>query len=156
MEFLQDDGIIEKLSGKLYELQYTESTVLPKLQAQLREKETEIENIVNAVQKGYAAETLLKRLSELEKEQKELKEAVAKEQLKAPIFEQDHFKMALCNFRKIDTSTQDGKRKIIDTFINSIYLYDDNIKIIYNANGKEEVGGYYTNYHKNRYYYSNN
>ena len=139
MEFLRDDGVIEKLSEKLCELQYTESTLLPKLQEQLKQKETEIENIVNAVQKGYATEILLKRLAELEKEQNEINDAIAKEQLKAPIFTQDHFRMALNNFRKIDISTQDGKRKIIDTFINSIYLYDDHIKIVYNANGKEET-----------------
>ena len=65
MEFLKDDGVIEKLSAKLYDLQYTESTVLPKLQEQLKQKEKEIENIVNAVQKGYATETLLKRLDRL-------------------------------------------------------------------------------------------
>ncbi len=139
MEFLKDDGVIEKLSEKLYELQYTESTLLPKLQEQLKQKEKEIENIVNAVQKGYATEILLKRLSDLEKEQTEITDAIAKEQLKAPIFTQDHFRMALYNFRKIDISKQDGKRKIIDTFINSIYLYDDSMKIVYNANGKEEV-----------------
>ena len=33
--------------------------------------------------------------------------------------------MALHNFRKIDVSKQDGKRKIIDTFINAIYVSDD-------------------------------
>ena len=139
MEFLRDDGVIERLSAKLYELQYTESTLLPKLQEQLKQKEKEIENIVNAVQKGYATEILLKRLAELEKEQNELNDAIAKEQLKAPIFTQDHFRMALNNFQKIDISTQDGKRKIIDAFINSIYLYDDHMKIVYNANGKEET-----------------
>ena len=139
MEFLKDDGVIERLSAKLYELQYTESTVLPKLQEQLKQKEKEIENIVNAVQKGYATETLLKRLDGLEKEKREISDAIAKEQLKAPIFTQDHFRMALSNFRKIDITTQDGKRKIIDTFINAIYLYDDHLKIIYNANGKEEI-----------------
>ncbi len=139
MEFLKDDGIIERLSAKLYELQYTESTVLPKLQEQLKQKEKEIENIVNAVQKGYATETLLKRLDGLEKEKHEISDAIAKEQLKAPIFKQDHFRMALYNFRKIDITTQEGKRKIIDTFINSIYLYDDHLKIIYNANSKEET-----------------
>ena len=139
MEFLKDDEVTEKLSQKLYELQYTESTLLPKLQEQLKQKEKEIENIVNAVQKGFATDTLLKRLSELEKEQKELNEVIATEQLKSPIYTQEHFKMALHNFRKIDISTQDGKRKIIDTFINSIFMYDDCIKIVYNVNGKEEV-----------------
>ena len=47
--------------------------------------------------------------------------------------------MALHNFRKIDVSKQDGKRKIIDTFINAIYASDDNFKIVYNVNGKEET-----------------
>lgn len=46
--------------------------------------------------------------------------------------------MALYNFRKIDTTTKEGKAKLIDTFIDRIYLYDDYIKIIYNINGKDE------------------
>ena len=66
-------------------------------------------------------------------------DSVAKEQLTAPVFTKEHFIMALHNFRKIDVTKQDGKRKIIDAFINSIYLYDDHMKIVYNANGKEEV-----------------
>jgi len=33
----------------------------------------------------------------------------------------------------------DGKRKIIDTFINAIYVYDDHFKIGYNGNNKEET-----------------
>lgn len=47
--------------------------------------------------------------------------------------------MAFYNFRKIDISKKAGKQKIIDTFINSIYMYDDHLKIVYNGNGKEEV-----------------
>ena len=81
----------------------------------------------------------MKRLDGLEKEKCEINDVIAKEQLKAPIFTQDHFRMALYNFRKIDITTLEGKRKIIDTFINAIYLYDDHLKIIYNSNGKEET-----------------
>lgn len=139
MQMLQSESVIESLAEKLYELQFTESTLLPKLQEQLKQKEKEIENIVNAVQKGFATETLLKRLSELEEEKKRIEDSVAKEQLTAPVFTKEHFIMALHNFRKIDVTKQDGKRKIIDAFINSIYLYDDHMKIVYNANGKEEV-----------------
>lgn len=139
MQMLQSESVIENLAEKLYELQFTESTLLPKLQEQLKQKEKEIENIVNAVQKGFATETLLKRLSELEEEKKRIEDSVAKEQLTAPVFTKEHFIMALHNFRKIDVTKQDGKRKIIDAFINSIYLYDDHMKIVYNANGKEEV-----------------
>ena len=139
MEFLKDDAVIEKLAELLFNLQYSESTLLPRLEEQLTSKEKEIENIVNAVQKGYATDTLLKRLGELEKQRDEISDSIAKEKKKAPIFTKDHFKMALCNFRKIDISKQDGKRKIIDAFINSIFLYDDHLKIVYNGNGKEET-----------------
>lgn len=38
----------------------------------------------------------------------------------------------------MDITTDEGKRKIIDTFVNAIYAYDDHIKIIYNTNGKEQ------------------
>ena len=113
--------------------------MLPKLEEQLKAKNQEIENIVNAVQKGFAAQTLLQRLGELEKERDEIGEAIAKEKIKSSIFSQDHFKMALHNFRKIDVSKQGGKRKIIDTFINAIYVSDDDFKIVYNVNGKEET-----------------
>lgn len=139
IEFLRQDEVIERLSELLFNLQYTESTMLPRLEEQLADKAKEIENIVNAVQKGHAIETLLIRLGELEKQRDEIAESIAKEKIKSPIFSQDHFRMALANYRKIDISKQDGKRKIIDTFINSIFMYDDHMKIVYNGNGKEEV-----------------
>ncbi|MBE6897263.1 MAG: hypothetical protein E7477_09255 [Ruminococcaceae bacterium] len=47
--------------------------------------------------------------------------------------------MALTNYRKIDITQQDGKRKIIDTFINAIYVYDDHFKFVYNGNNKEKT-----------------
>lgn len=47
--------------------------------------------------------------------------------------------MALSNYRKVDISGQDGKRKIINTFINAIYVFDDHLKIIYNGKNKEET-----------------
>ncbi len=139
MTFLQQDETIERLSELLYNLQHTESTLLSKLELQFKEKEKEIENIVSAVQKGYATDALLKRLGVLESEREEISVSIAKEKIKTPTFSQDHFRMALHNFRKADISKQDGKRKIIDTFINAIYMFDDHIKIIYNGNGKEET-----------------
>ena len=46
--------------------------------------------------------------------------------------------MALSNYRKVDISGQDGKRKIINTFINAIYVFDDHLKIIYNGKTKRK------------------
>lgn len=138
MEFLQQDEIIDRLADLLYDLQYEENTILPMLEKQLAEKIKEIDNIVTAIQKGVASDTLLSRLNELEEQKKAFEEQLAKEKATSPLFTKEQFKMALYNFRKIDTTTKDGKAKLIETFIDRIYLYDDYLKIIYNINGKDE------------------
>ena len=58
--------------------------------------------------------------------------------MERPLFTKDQFRIALCNFRKIDTTTKESKAKLIETFIDRIYLFDDYMKIIYNINGKDE------------------
>lgn len=138
MEFLQNDEIIDYLADLLFDLQYEENTILPQLEKQVTEKKKEIDNIVSAIQKGVASDTLLQRLTKLEKEKSAFEEQIIKEQTNCPTFTKDEFKMALCNFRKLDISTQKGKAKLIDTFIDRIYLYDDSLKIIYTVNGKQE------------------
>ena len=138
-ELLQEDETIERLAQLLYTLQYEESTILPHLEEQLKEKEREIENIVTAIQKGAASDTLIARLTEIEQRKKTLAETIEEEKKKTPVFTKDEFKMALCNFRKIDIGKLEGRRKLIDTFVNSVFLYDDHLKIIYNGKEKEEA-----------------
>ena len=73
MEFLKQDEIIDRLADLLYGLQYEENTILPMLEKQLSEKKKEIDNIVTAIQKGVASDTLLARLNELEEQKKAFK-----------------------------------------------------------------------------------
>ena len=138
MEFLLKDDVVERLVDLLYKLQYEENPVLPRLQCQLAERAKEIDNIVTAIQKGVASDALMQRLNELEEAKRALEAEIKKEQAERPLFTKDQFRMALCNFRKIDTTTKEGKARLIETFIDRIYLYDDHIKIIYNINGKDE------------------
>lgn len=138
MEFLQSDAIINRLSMLLFELQYKENTLLPRLDKQLADVEKQINNIITAIQKGVASDSLLERLNDLERQKTELKESIQKEKAISPMFTKDEFKMALSNLRKIDTKTKAGKEKLIETFIGRIYLYDDHLKIIYNIDGKIE------------------
>ena len=122
----------------MYVLQNTQ-VHLPQLEQQLKEREKEIENIVNVIQQGIASQALVKRLGELEASKNEISDAIIKEQIQSPTYTQDEYRMALTNYRKIDITQQDGKRKIIDTFINAIYVFDDHLKIVYNGNNKEET-----------------
>lgn len=86
MQFLQDDEYIECLSELIYNLQFTESTILPRLEDDLKVKEKEIENILSAVKKVFAQDTLLKELADLEKQRDDISLSIAKEKIECPIF----------------------------------------------------------------------
>ena len=139
MEILLQDSIIDKLAQRLYELQGEESSTIPYLENQLKQNKSEIDNIVKAIKNGKGISILLEELENLEKQQCELEASLMKEKIKTPHITVEQFREGLLSFRNIDTNSISGKQKIIDTFINAIYLYDDHLKIIYNGNGKEEA-----------------
>ena len=62
----------------------------------------------------------------------EIESQINEEQLSHPIISQEQILFTLHNYRKIDTSTKEGKQKLIDGFVNSIYLYDDRFVITFN------------------------
>ena len=139
MEILLQDSMIDKLAKKLYQLQGEESSTIPYLENQLKQNKSEIDNILKAIKNGKGISILLEELEKLEKQQGELEASLMKEKIKTPHITVEQFREVLLSFRNIDINNISGKQKIIDTFINSIYLYDDYLKIIYNGNGKEEA-----------------
>ena len=122
MEILLQDFIIDKLAQRLYELQGEESSTIPYLENQLKQNKSEIGNIVKAIKSGKGVSVLLEELDRLEKEQYELEASLMKEKIKTPHITVEQFREVLLKFRNIDINSIYGKQKIIDTFINSIYL----------------------------------
>ena len=59
--------------------------------------------------------------------------------MRNPVLTKEQILFALHNFRKIDISTQEGKQRLIDGFVNSIYLYDDHFVITYNYKGQSKT-----------------
>ncbi len=139
MELISQDDIVDELAQLLYSIQDNENSILPVLMRQLQLKEKEIANMVDAIAQGVASKALMERLTKCEDEKREIEESYAKESIKTPNFTVNQYKMALANYRKVNMNTLDGKRKIINTFINAIFVYDDHLKIVYNGNNKEET-----------------
>ncbi|MCD7728759.1 MAG: recombinase family protein [Clostridia bacterium] len=125
MEKIMDDGLMEQLSYKLYDIQMQGSNILLALQQQLADVEKGINNILDAIQQGIITDSTKKRLEDLENKQKELQIEVAQEQIKRPMLTREQILYGLTRFRKLDVSTQKGKKALIDGFVNAIYLYDD-------------------------------
>ena len=132
MDKIMDDELMEHLADSLYALQLAENSKVPQLKEQLVETEKGIENMLNAIQQGIILESTKKRLSDLEERKKALEVELIQEQIRKPILTREQILFGLTKYRKLDISTQKGKRALIDSFVNAIYLYDTHALITCN------------------------
>ena len=137
---LENKELIEHLVERIYLLQRDENPRLPRLNEQLADIEKRIENIISAIEQGIIAESTKTRLIQLEENKKELQNCILQEKLKKPFLTREQIRFGIEKYKKLDLSTQEGKQRLIDGFINAIYLYDDRIIFTYNfKDGSETV-----------------
>ena len=114
------------------ELQDRENTSLPLYEKQLRDAESGIQNMLNAIQAGILTSSTKERLEQLEETKREFEARIAEEKLAKPKIKEEFIRFWLMRFRKLDMSLKDQRQALVDTFINSIYLYDDKVLITFN------------------------
>ncbi len=140
MKIIMDDALIEDIADVILDLLAQENTLLPQLKARLAETETFIQNMLNAIQQGIFNESTKQRLDELEATKKELQVAIMSEELQRPEITKEHITFWITRFRDIDPNDLEGRKRLIDGFINSIYLFDDKIVFVFNfKDGTKEV-----------------
>lgn len=132
LEILKSDKILDEIATRIYEMQTEESFLLKSLQDQLDDTKQKLKNIVTAIENGVYSDTTKERLDELEAQKKVLEAKIGEEQHAHPVVPQEEIFVALQNYKRIDISTKEGKQKLIDAFVNSIYLYDDRFVITFN------------------------
>ncbi len=126
-----DDELIERLADMALERQGT-NTSLPILHQQYSETERSINNFLNAIQQGIITESTKKRLEELEQLKSEISVQIAKEEIKQPTLSREQILFWFHRLRKMDVKKLEHRRRLIDSFINSIYLFDDYMIITFN------------------------
>lgn len=131
-KFIFDDELLDKLADTLLERLRAENSTLPILRNQLAEVEKGIENIVNAIQAGIFTASTKQRLEVLEAEKQELSVQIIKEEVSRPIISKDEILFYLIKYRKLNMKQLDHRRRLIDSFVNAIYLFDDRIVITFN------------------------
>ena len=70
---------------------------------------------------------------------KNLQEELYQEELDHPIVSEEQILHALYHYKNLDISTKEGKQRLIDSFVNSIYLYDDRYVITFNYKNKSKT-----------------
>ncbi len=132
MKMVMDDKAIEAIVSMLMDLQDRENVNLPLYEQQLREADTAIQNLLNAIQQGILTKSTKGRLEELEAAKEDLEAKIAREKLAKPKVSAEFMTFWLHRFRKLDVRQKSHRKMLIDTFINAIFLYDDKMVITFN------------------------
>ena len=131
-KILFDDELIEKLADRMMEELGKENTVLPLLRRNLADTEKGIENMLNAIQMGIFTPSTKQRLEELEQLRKDLTLQIAKEELAQPTLTREQVLFWLYRFRELNPQKLEHRRRLINSFVNAVYLYDDHLVFVGN------------------------
>lgn len=107
--------------------------------------------MLHAIELGIFNEATKARMDELTAQQKELTTSIAEKELASGFrLTRDHIKYFLGQFKNKNYKDRECQKQLINTFVNSVFLYDDHIDINFNYSGgsrtlslteSEEKGG---------------
>ena len=138
MKLVEDDASMNAIIAKVMELQNQESTDLPIYEKQLKETEVGITNMLNAIQMGIINASTKQRLDELEDRKADIELQIIQEEMKHPMLTREDVTYWICRFRTLDVSKLEERRRLIDSFVNSVTVFDDYILITFNYKEGEE------------------
>ena len=127
LEMLTDENIetIADVAVRANNRELEQTTEIPQIKAKLTETKTGIENITHAIETGIVPDTLVKRLLELEKEQKYLEYQLKEAEKEIVYLDKPKIIHWLESFRNGDIEDEKFKQTLIDLFVNSVTVWDD-------------------------------
>lgn len=137
---LTDEGICALADAAVkYQQSFVNNNEIDALSKQLADIKTSIKNIMAAIEAGVLTATTQNRLLELENEQAKISRqlSVALEDAKNQPTREDII-TTLKLFQDGDVKDKQYQEAIIDTFLVAAYLYDDEMKIVFNLGGKSK------------------
>lgn len=130
------DEVISEISERVTAWREKKDTTIPLFQRELSEVEKSLVNIMTAIEQGIITSTTKRRLAELEDMKTDLEVKIACEEIQSQILTREQVEFWLENMQRLNLADTDNRQRIINTFINSIYVHDD--KFVVNLNCREE------------------
>lgn len=127
VELISSDDFINEVADRCMEYQEREKdrSMLHSLEARQKENAKAIKNMLTAIEAGIITPSTKSRLIELEAEREQLEKGIAKQLIAEPTLERDQVIYFLERFRGGNINDTAYKNFLIDTFLNAVYLYDD-------------------------------
>ena len=129
------DFIIEN-TYRYYTEANTDTGYTDALQANLKEVEQSLGNLLKAVEAGIFNQTTKARMDELEEQKRQILSSLEVAKLQSDLrLTKEHIRYFLMRFRDMDFDDIDCQKRIIATFINAVFVYDDRVTITFNYSG---------------------
>ena len=133
---LADDIFLDCIADKTFE--YYQSVQSSQNQREALEKELHdidvaIDQLVCSIEAGAYTPRIKQRFDELNAQKAKIKASIADLPLSFGLkLTRDHILFFIRKFRDADPSDCNCQKQLIQTFVNAVFVYDDEIKIVYN------------------------
>lgn len=137
---LQPD-IIEWIADSTVEYAKKQETAfhVAVLEDELSEVKRSIKNLMAAIEQGIITDTTKSRMLELEAEQARLTAQIAAGRADIIVIPREDIIAGLTMYRDGDIKDKRYQAKLFDTFLVAVYLYDDDMKIVFSFSGKQNT-----------------
>ena len=138
MRILTDDLIafIAKNVHAVHEKDRDNQGVIDDLQGQLKGVDVRIKNISKAIAEGILTATTKDMLLEAEQEKDVLKVCIEQEKIiNKTVLTEEQIIYWISQFKGGDANNPDFCRRIINTFVNSVFVFDEKTVVTYNYSG---------------------
>lgn len=137
---LKNDTTLGKIADAVVAETKKESPAILAMNVELADTQLKLKNIMNAIENGIFTESTKSRLDELEKLKKKLTISLQAEQAKHPVLSKEQIIAWFHRLRTFDVTKKEHRERLIDTFINAIFLFDDKLVITFNyQNGSKTI-----------------
>ena len=103
------------------------------LQKELASVDTSIDRLVSAIEAGAFNDRIKSRLDDLNAQKAQITASIAEMELASGFrLTRDHIAFFLRQFRDADMEDRACQKRLIQTFVNAVFVFDDKIKIVYN------------------------
>lgn len=139
-ETMLTDVAIEALAAAAvdYQNRFVSDNEVESLRNRLEDTKRSIKNLVAAVEAGIFSAATQSRLMELEQQQKDLSQLLSvAEQEAEECLTKDDFISILEVFKTGDLDSKDYQEALIDTFLVAAYVYDNEVRFVFNLGGNK-------------------
>lgn len=139
VSIVMSDEMINFITERVYDAyvqQDTNSAYKDALHKELEQVTAAQNNLLRALEAGIFNEATKQRMDALDEQKKELEAALADAELASGLrLTKKQIRDFLVQFRDMDINEPECRRRIIDIFINSVFVYDDKVTITFNYSG---------------------